>query len=128
MRKLQLTYMLEPAGSHGVWGLDDYHFLPFLFGAAELVDHPVITKPDDIHKEKLMTEYSEEYIYMNCIQFIKKVKKNAPFYECSPILNDISGAASWAKVASGLIKMYQGEVLFKHPVIKHTHFGSLFKF
>lgn len=65
MRKLQTVYMLEPAGSHGVWGIDDYHFLPFLLGASELIKNPYFQSPDDIHREILVSQYHEEYIYIS---------------------------------------------------------------
>ncbi|KAK4795698.1 hypothetical protein SAY86_028024 [Trapa natans] len=62
MRKLQLVYCLEPAGSHGVWGLDDYHFLPFIFGSAQLIDHKHM-KPKSVHNEDILENYSLHCIY-----------------------------------------------------------------
>ena len=67
MRKIQLTYRLEPAGSRGAWGLDDYHFVPFMFGGAELINHSVVKDPSCIHNESFLEEYSEEYIYLGII-------------------------------------------------------------
>ena len=65
MRLLQLTYMLEPAGSHGVWGLDDYHFLPFLIGASELINNQDVPTPEGIHKDSNLRDFSDEYMYLS---------------------------------------------------------------
>ena len=66
MRRIQLTYMLEPAGSHGVWGLDDYHFLPFLMGSAELINNrDEVETPNFIHKDQVLQDFAEEYMYLS---------------------------------------------------------------
>lgn len=36
VRQLQRIYNMEPAGSQGVWALDDFQFVPFIWGSAQL--------------------------------------------------------------------------------------------
>jgi hypothetical protein len=123
-RQLQTEYMLEPAGSHGVWGLDDYHCLPFYFGACQLQAVPDYT-PASIHDDAAL-QRGDEYMYFGCIRFIKSLKKGVPFFESSPMLNDISNLATWSKVASGLLRLYEGEVIKKRQVVQHFVFGRIF--
>ncbi|CAG8519450.1 5474_t:CDS:2 [Ambispora leptoticha] len=123
IRRLQRVYMLEPAGSHGVWGLDDHQFLPYYWGSAQLRDHRRI-KPKSILSDDIIEAYGDEYMYLACIRFIKEVKRG-PFHEHSPLLYDISAVPLWAKINSGLLKMYVDEALKKVPVVQHFLFGSL---
>ncbi|KAF0269251.1 hypothetical protein FOG51_00022 [Hanseniaspora uvarum] len=126
MRKIEKEYWLEPAGSHGVWGLDDYHFLPFLFGASQVATHKHL-KPKSIHNEEVVEMFADKYMYFGCINFINSVKTTASLKWHSPMLDDISGAKSWQKIADGMIKMYKAEVLSKLPIMQHFFFGETIK-
>ncbi|KAE8208616.1 hypothetical protein CF327_g7057 [Tilletia walkeri] len=139
MRRIQATYFLEPAGSHGVWGLDDYHFLPFLLGAAQLSDHPYL-RPSSIHSTDIISppsKYPSEYMYLSQIALLHSIKtipssSGAPSANSlrwhSPMLDDISSVKTWAQVEKGMWKMLEAEVVGKLPVAQHFLFGVVLPF
>ena len=111
VRKLIKTYTLEPAGSHGVWGLDDHAFLPYVFGSAQYGppitekdptpmegSHSNAPNPADVTKATAVERLRKSNMYFGAIGFIYDVK-TGPFWEHSPTLYDISGVkAGWAKI------------------------------
>jgi serine/threonine-protein phosphatase 2A activator len=123
VRMLQTKYHLEPAGSRGCWGLDDYQFLPFLVGASQLSGHPRL-RPKSVLDRDVRETFAADYMYLAAIVHVHHLKV-ASFAEHSPMLNDITTVKDWGGVYRGLLSMYNREVLGKHTVVQHFVFSTL---
>lgn len=125
-KRLQRTYNLEPAGSHGAWSLDDYHLLPFIFGAAQLDGNSDGIRVKSIRSEDVVDCYRDAYLFFNGVWHARCAKTGAPFRETCPMLYELSRArCDWNGLCSRLLHMFQGEVLGKYPVAQHFLFGKL---
>ncbi|QPG74146.1 hypothetical protein FOA43_001470 [Brettanomyces nanus] len=139
VRTLILTYTLEPAGSHGVWGLDDHFHLIYILGASQMVDFKKLESekkssealnyrmgltPTSLLNPSALKRNRTRNLYYNAIAFIKRVKFG-PFNEHSPLLYEICTSKTWEKIAKGMVRMYYGEVLSKFPVVQHFYFGHV---
>ncbi|XP_056647023.1 serine/threonine-protein phosphatase 2A activator-like [Diorhabda sublineata] len=124
VRKLQITYHMEPAGSRGVWSLDDYQFVPFIWGSSQFMETGCWETTCFLNPN-IVDKYANEYMFLSCIQYINSVK-TGPFPEHSNQLWSISAVSSWSKINTGLLKMYKDEVLAKFPLVQHIYFGSIF--
>ncbi|WOO76907.1 Serine/threonine-protein phosphatase 2A activator 1 [Vanrija pseudolonga] len=120
--KLQATYRLEPAGSHGVWGLDDYAFLPYLFGSAQLLGSDVTPAQALVNATSTSGPFND--LYTLSLHRITLFKRGAGFAEHSPLLHSLSTLPSWVKPHGGLVKMYAAEVLGKRVVVQGLWVGG----
>jgi serine/threonine-protein phosphatase 2A activator len=72
-RQLQSYYRLEPAGSHGVWGLDDYYCLSFYLGACQMEqEEDVDYGPSCIHHAALVEREKDRLLYLSCVHYIRE--------------------------------------------------------
>jgi len=120
-RTIQQYFRLEPAGSLGAWGLDDYCFIPFLWGSAQLQIHSS-SAPNLIIADPLVVE--EGNMFFDSCRYVKLVK-GGPLEVVSPTLASLSTVKSWKQMTEGLFKMYCGECINKFQVMQHFHFGTL---
>lgn len=94
-RRLILVYRLEPAGSHGVWGLDDHFHLIYIIGSSQYCEDPNAPSVQSLLNPMILGKEKDVNLFANAILFILKLKSGR-FNEYSPILMDIiSRVLNW---------------------------------
>ncbi|KAJ3428184.1 serine/threonine-protein phosphatase 2a activator [Anaeramoeba flamelloides] len=148
VRKLQQTYTLEAAGTHGVWGLDDFQSLPFYFGSCQF--YPKQENENEIEKENENEKQKEkektckyspslimdpeilktmrgDYLLADAILYTRE-RKTGSFKVHSPKLAKVSKMEDWDEVHYYFLDMFLSGVLLKYPIVQHFYFGSILSF
>ena len=116
---LILKYNIEPAGSLGIYAIDDYHFLPFLFGSAQLVG-------TNYKFDELFMEKNINLIYAEALSFCVKHKcriVETPFSRHSRIIYELKDK-KWEEVNEIVHLMVMEKIFQRNVVMQHFKFSS----
>lgn len=121
-RRVQKKFRLEPAGSRGVYNMDDYQFLPFLLGAAQLVGVRHVSLKEFYLPEQVEL-YKNDYMFFEAVDFILN-NKRGPFNEHSYTLWGFTNLNSWDNVFRRIKVKFIDDVLSPFPIVQHIMFGQ----
>ena len=121
-RNIQKKFRLEPAGSRGVYNMDDFQFLPFLFGVAQLVDVKYVSC-NSFYDYEQVDMWKNDFIFFEAIDYILK-NKRGPFNEHSYTLWCFTSLNSWANILRKIKAKFIDDVLTPFPIIQHLLFGK----
>ncbi|KAH8385494.1 hypothetical protein KR093_011242, partial [Drosophila rubida] len=126
VRRLQLQFELSAAGFQGAYSLDDYQFVPYLWGAAQLCHTPPFT-PRQLLLPAVYGQWQRHYLLAGCVGFVADSKEGS-FATHSCQLWSITTLSSWTQVYRGLHNMYLKEVLNQFHMLRHMYFGQVMSF
>lgn len=121
-RKVQTKFRLEPAGSRGVYNMDDFQFLPFLFGAAQLSGIKFIPT-NDFYQPDQVDMFRDDYILFEAVDFILN-NKRGPFNEHSYTLWGFTNLGSWENIFRRIRLKFTDDILRPFPIVQHFLFGT----
>lgn len=121
-RRLQTKFRLEPAGSRGVYNMDDFQFLPFLFGAAQLSGVKYIST-SNFYQPDQVEMFKDDFVFFGALEFILN-NKRGPFSEHSYTLWGFTNLGSWDNITRRIQAKFIDDVLSPFPVNQHLLFGK----
>ncbi|KAF9764473.1 Serine/threonine-protein phosphatase 2A activator [Nosema granulosis] len=99
VRSFLNKFNIEPAGSQGIWGIDDYQILPYVFGSSEL-----------FNSSRSVFELDAKYCYIECLKSSKNKK--------SLVLQSFRNKR-WVDINRTLLNMYDLQIFKKNVITQH---------
>lgn len=121
-RRIQTKFRLEPAGSRGVYNMDDFQFLPFLFGAAQLSGVKYI-QTTDFYLPEQVDMFKNDFIFFEAVDFILN-NKRGPFNEHSYTLWCLTNLGPWESIYRRIKMKFTNDILGPFPIVQHFLFGD----